>query len=466
MARLTPLHLIPALIAAASHAGEITIEKRPFILESAFSAIALPSDGVVLLKIQSQTPSEFKILDILPHGSQVTKGETLVRLDPEKIAQKIDDTRRALSSATLGVEQAEQHLANLQETAPHKLAALRHAAEIAAEEDAYFTQTQRKASEETAGQALKRGEQMLANQREELKQLTQMYQDDDITEDTEEIILVRQENAVAAAEFALRMELLDHKRTLAVILPREAQRLENAKRDTSIALEKAESEIPRLIEIAKIDLETQKNTKLRTAEILADLEADLSQVEMKAPASGWFYHGVIQQGTWTTGEAIKSLIPHGKPPINQPFASFIPHSAHLALVAFLDEASARSLATEQAGVASPVGREDLEIPVKILKISNIPGSDGKHRVDLEAAWPKDLLPVAGTTTQVRLISYQQDAAIVIPNKALHFEPEGWAVDVKLADGKTERRQVKRGRISSQGVEILSGLENGQVIIDP
>ncbi len=42
MIRLTALHLVPVLIAAASHAGEITIEPRPFTLETSFTATALP----------------------------------------------------------------------------------------------------------------------------------------------------------------------------------------------------------------------------------------------------------------------------------------------------------------------------------------------------------------------------------------------------------------------------------------
>ena len=55
MARLTPLHLIPALIAAASHAGEITVEQRPFSIEKIFTAAALPGSDCVLLKISPKT---------------------------------------------------------------------------------------------------------------------------------------------------------------------------------------------------------------------------------------------------------------------------------------------------------------------------------------------------------------------------------------------------------------------------
>jgi hypothetical protein len=117
-----------------------------------------------------------------------------------------------------------------------------------------------------------------------------------------------------------------------------------------------------------------------------------------------------------------------------------------------------------AAIATLAGREDLEVPAKISNIATAPGPDGAWRIDLTPAWPDGLGPVAGVTAQVRLISYQQAAAIVVPNKALTFTAAGWTVDVKLADGKTEARAVKRGRVSREETEILSGLEIGQVVM--
>ncbi len=466
MARLTPLHLIPALIAAASHAGEVTIEQRPFSIEKSFTAAALPGGDCVLLKLDPKAWAEFKIDRIADHGTKVAKGDVLVRYDSEDIDKKLEDARRALESGTLSLAQAELDSKVLQETAPNKLEAVRRAAEIAKEENTYFTETRRKASEETAAMALKRSEQILANQREELKQLSKMYEADDITEDTEEIILVRQQDAVASAEFALRMEILDHKRTLGVTLPREAKALADNERDTSISLKKAEIEIPRSIELNKLALESLRSANLRAKSDLAELEADRSQFEFKAPADGTFYHGPIENGRWTAGDIVKTLVPQGRPPVNKAYATFVPATAKLGLVCFLDDATARSLTPELTGVATLAGREDVEIPVKLVKLAAAPAPDGTYRTDLSVTWPKDLTPAAGATAQVRLISYQQPAAIVIPNKALDFDAGGWTVEVKLADGKTERRPVKRGRVSQEETEILSGLEVGQVIVVP
>ena len=62
---------------------------------------------------------------------------------------------------------------------------------------------------------------------------------DDLTENTEEIILTRQKNAVQNAEFQLKVAELDYKRTMEVSLPRETVSLANAERDSALALDKA-----------------------------------------------------------------------------------------------------------------------------------------------------------------------------------------------------------------------------------
>lgn len=466
MPRTTPFHIIPALIVAASHAGEVTVEPRPFLIEKSFSASVLPGGDCLILRLDPQRWNDFTLLEIVPHGSIVAKGDILVRFDPEEMDQKIEDARSTLATAALSLEQAARDTSLLEETTAHKLEGIRRAAETAKEENAYFTQTRRKATEDSATQSLKRSQQMLANQREELKQLSKMYEADDITENTEEIILVRQQDAVASAEFALRMEVLDHKRTLEVTLPREAKTLADSERDTAIAFKKAETDLPRAIELSKVALKSLKTAHERAQQNLTDLESDRLQFEFKAPAAGQFYHGPIENGRWTVGDLAKNLVPHGRIPVHAPFATFVPGTAKLDLVAWIDEATSRALAPDMTAVAVLAGREDLEVPVRISKIATAPGPDGTWRVDLTPAWPKELTPVAGVTAQVRLISYQQAAAIVVPNKALVFTASGWTVEVKLADGKTESRAVKRGRVSKEETEILSGLEIGQVVVVP
>jgi multidrug efflux pump subunit AcrA (membrane-fusion protein) len=454
-----------AMAAHAAETTEITIEKRPFVIRHSVSAAAMPGE-VSLLKLNADSWSDFEITRIAPHGTRVSKGDVLVAFDPEGIDKKLHDVRKAAEARGLEIAQTRLDLAHLDTTMPHRMDAMKRAASEAKEENDYFTKTRRKSSEEGADQRLKRAEIYLENEREELRQLEKMYAADDLTEETEEIILKRQKDQVVAAEFELRMQKLSHVRTLEVLLPREAVTLANAERDTALALAKFIEEAPRAITRKKLELQALETADTREKESLAKLEADRKQFEITAPSDGWFYHGVIDNGRWITGELIKPLVPHGNPVPRKPFATFIPASAKLKLVASLKGDAASQLGKDNSGVAWISGREDAEFPVKLTLVNAAPGPDGQFAAEFSAQWPEKLKVAPASSVNISLITYQSPDAIVVPAKTLEFGASGWTVAVKLADGKTERRPVKRGRVFNDECEILSGLEPGQVVVAP
>lgn len=458
-------YIVPALIAASAHAGEVTLEAKPFAVTHKFSATVLP-EAAVPTRLDAEAWAAFKIVDIADHGSQVKKGEPLLTFETEDIDQKIVDIQSAIATGSLELDQAKLDLATLEKTIPEQMARLKRAAEIAAEELAYFKETSRKSAEETAAQSLKRQEQLLASYREELKQLLQMYEADDITEDTEEIILQKQRDSVEYAEFALRMEKLDHQRKLAVSLPREEISLIEKRNDTALQLEKGTKDLPRSLDLKRLEVATLEISLKRQKEALAELEADRKLFEIKAPDDGFFYHGIIENGKWTTGELVKELKPGGDAPVGESFATFFPATTNLVVSAFLNQSDALALAVGSRGVAVLAGREGVSIPVVFTNLDVVPGPDGFYNATLTAEWPESFKPMAGQALEVRMVSYAVEKAIAVPVKAIDFGANGWTVEVKLADGKTERRTVTRGNASGEVVEITAGLEAGQVVIVP
>ena len=472
MLRCFLLSLVSALLAALGHAAEPAVSPKPFSInptafsiQQSFSATALPVT-TTLIRLCPDAWSDFEITHLAAHGSKVAAGDVLVAFDAEDIEHKLTDVSRARALSELNLAQADLDTKTLTESSSLKLEALRRAARNAKDELAYFTDTRRKAAEDNAENALKRAKESLENQQEELRQLTKMYRSGDLTEETEEIILVRQRDAVAHAEFALRMERLEHDRNLKVGLPREAETLAATASETALALAKSEAEIPRQLTIQKIQLEAAKTALARDTENLAHLQADRKLFEIKAPAAGWFYHGCIDEGRWTTGELLKTLVVGGKAPVKRAFATFIPATAKLGLTAFIDEAVARSLAPDLKGHATLGGREELDIPLKLTQLASTPEPDGHYRATFEVTWPTGINISPGNTAEVSLIAYEKTDAIAVPTKALTLTPSGWTAEIKLADGKTERRPVKRGRSNKDTTEILSGLEAGQVILAP
>ena len=426
----------------------------------------MPAGECVYLELVPLEWTDFEITDLATHGSKVAAGDLLARFDTEKVDRWIEDKRAAIAAKEIALSTARRNLKVLEDTASFRLDAWRRAAAIAKEENEYFTTTRRKADEERADHALRRAEWRLDNEKEELEQLAAMYAADDLTEQTEEIILTRQKNSVQSAELALRLEKLDHHRTHKVLLPREAVRLAEAARDSAVQAAKQEKEIPETIEATKLEVAALERGLALEREQLAKVTKDRTLFEFKAPADGWFYHGEIRDGRWTAGELIKTLVVHGKPVLKRPVATFVPAAAGKRLVAHVDEATARSLAADAVGTASFPGIEDAPVETNVESVAAAPGTDGTWRVDLAAAWPEGMSVPVGSQARVRVVAYHKDATLAVPSKALSFGADGWSVEVKQADGKTQRRPVTRGRVNDEHTEILAGLEPGQVIIVP
>jgi multidrug resistance efflux pump len=192
------LPLLAASIATAP-AADTTIEAKPFRIEKSFYATLLPVKPV-LVAIDPEGWADFTIESIVPHGTPVKKGDVLVKFDRESIDKKLEDLRRAVKSRELTLASQDLAFTKLEEETTLKLEAARRAEKIASEELAYFTKTGRKVEEEDTLDNLESTKHRLEAAQEELKQLRMMYDADDLTEQTEEIIQKRQEYAVKSAE--------------------------------------------------------------------------------------------------------------------------------------------------------------------------------------------------------------------------------------------------------------------------
>jgi HlyD family secretion protein len=459
---------------AVSHAAELTVAAKPFRIDRGFTATLLPGEPVSIA-IDPESWADFVIEEILPHGRTVKKGEVLVKFEREGYDQKLEDLRRAVAGRALSLASQELAFSKLEEETTLKLEAARRAAATAADDLVYFTKVGRTTEEEEIADNLEGAKRRLEATQEELKQLKMMYDADDLTEQTEEIILRRQEYAVKSSELSLKHTELATKRALEVSLPRRAVALEAEAKGSAIELEKAEKNLPRGLENERLDLEAARTAAAREKEELAELEKDGALLEIKAAADGVFYYGSLDEGRWSLGEMAKSLVKGGRTPFIRPFASIVPAEANFGLIAHVDESVARSLKAQLKGNLTAAGREDVALSATIQEIAGVPGGDGRYRIDLlpewpekdKLEWPADLDVAAGMSFECRFVVYQEDNAIAVPAKALQAGEGGtWTIHVKMADGKSETRTVSRGRANGELVEIASGLEGGQVVIIP
>jgi multidrug efflux pump subunit AcrA (membrane-fusion protein) len=461
-------------LASTVSAGEVTVTAKPFRIERSFSATLLPTKAVPVA-VDPLTWNDFEIQEIKPHGAAVKKGEVLVKFDREAIDRKLVDQRRSVEAQTLTLATRELAFAKLDEETKLKLEAAQRTARIAAEDLENFTKVDYKSAQDQAKEGLESAQQHLDGEREELNQLKKMYQADDVVEETEEIVLKRQQFAVKAAELHYHLAELATKHTLEVVLPRQLETFQTADRNAKIALEKASQDLPRGLQAGKLDLDGAKTALDREKADLAKLESDAKLMSFVAPADGIFYYGGMEDGRWVPAEVTKVLVKGGKVLPVKPFATLVTAQPALDLEAAVDEGTARTLTKGLKGNATLNGREDLSFTATVKSAASVPGADGRYRIQIDTEWeghkpgefPPDLEVAAGMNMECNFLIRQSDAALVLPVKALRAGPDGsWTVEVKLADGKTEARPVKRGRSSGGVVEITAGIDPGQVVTIP
>lgn len=460
----SPLYLLA--LAGTLSAAELTVQPAPFQATESFPATVWP-ENTAPLKLDAKVWREFEIVKIAAHGTPLNAGDVIATFERKDFTRKLEDTKRAAESARLAAAQAALEQDALKQSSALQLDGVRRADRNAAEALEYFQKVKRKAAEEGATEKLKRVQFALEGEQEELAQLLKMYEADDVTEETEEIILKRQRHSVASAEFALRMTQLETDRTIKVELPREEEQLTSAAKQAKLTREKTEQESERKIAQKQLELDAANAANERAKADLTELEGDAKWFELKAPVAGGLFYGTLEDGRWSgAAEAAKGIFPGARIAADRVFAGIAPTAGNRSLVAYVDAKNTRALANGTNGRATLGGREELDIPVKVAAIAALPAIDGRHRIDLQTQWPDKQLIAPLATLDVKLFTYAKADALSVPNNALYNTATGWEVEVKLADGKTGRRPVQIGRLNGQRTEIVSGLEAGQVVIYP
>ena len=463
------LLVILAFALPAAYAGEFKVEKKPFKSTVEFEGSFLSAEAHVI-QIDPKVWADFTIKELVAQGGVVKKGDPIVVLDTEGIERQLADDADATMARKTALKGSELELANLEQTTPWRLEAAELGYNRARDDHQYFVEVRRPLEEETAKRSLQSSERYLESATEELKQLLKMYKEDDLTEETEEIILKRQRYSVESAEFRLKSAKLSTKRALEVTIPRSAVDQEQALKDAEVAWKTARESLPAALQQKRLDVKKLQVADKRADANSVDLKADRAQMDVLAPADGIIYHGEMLNGRWNPTAAAKFMKVGGKIPPRVALASLIPAGAKLHLDAFVDEAAAAKLKGGQKGYVAPISSPRSRLSVELAKVATHPGVDGKYHIQLvlpAEGSPEGLNLVPGMKGKGKITTGDQGDRIAVPVKALQEEHDGtYTVSVKNAEGEASAVPVTVGVESNGMIVVLSGLQEGQIVITP
>lgn len=207
-------------------------------------------------------------------GTLIKQGESVIKVDLEALNEAIDEQDRALAATRL--ELAKLQLAQSQSAVAEQRKLVKAQTKVKrAEEDLTdYTNKFLPQQEKENKAAVWKSENNLIYQKENLRQLERMYKEDQITEESEEIILLRTRNEVQAAEDALEGIRIVSAWTADRKFPRETE-------DKKVALEDAQIELNNLVAAQALDTQ-DKDLALKNATVkLAKAEKALSKAKEK-----------------------------------------------------------------------------------------------------------------------------------------------------------------------------------------
>ncbi len=248
------------------------------------------------LKVTGEQNKSWVIKKIVPHGTLVEANQVVVWLKTDAIDKQIRDSEIEFKLADLAMDEANFKHDQFLAAQEMDRAAAERAIEKAKLDYANYLKVDKDYQLKSANFNLKFSEYALDNVQEELDQLEKMYRRDELTEESEEIVLKRAQRDVESALFRLEGTREQHRRTIEESLPRneveQAERIRRAEMAFAAALLDLKlSHVRREMDLKKqqIKFDEQKQN-------LEKLKAERKKMIMKSPVAGYAIHGALTRG--------------------------------------------------------------------------------------------------------------------------------------------------------------------------
>lgn len=414
--------------------------------------------------------TSLKVETVLPHGSKVNEGDPLLVLATEDIDKELDSLKRSVEAQTLAVRLAQDELRFLKESTAMDLQQAELSARIAAEELEYYENVREERSLKGADLALRMAKFRLEYAQEELDQLRQMYEADDLTEPTEEIILKRTARDVEMAQHSLEEAELRHERQTQVLFPREKRSLVDTQARAALSQAKSAVALPLQFRKKEIEFEQLEKDFADKKDRLQRLQQDRQLMTVYAPRGGLLYYGAATRGKWgDLPMREKQLTPGASVAPHQVLMTIV-NPAALEVVLGLSESQLALVSPGQPVVIRPEAVRNLQLRGEVVEVKPVVQSDGKY----PALVKLDTLPsrtslTPGMSGKVTILAYRNESAVMIPESALfrddfseRSDPYVWLAAEEGAEPK--KKYVRVGHTKDKKVEILEGLSVGDEIL--
>lgn len=414
------------------------------------------------IQYQAKVLKELKIKKVVAHGQLVRRGDVLIEPDTEKLKDDLAQRKLAVVLGKVELKLAELKLAQAEQTQPRQLEKARIAMERAAADLKRFLSSGKALARAAAEESLQTAKDRVTYAREELKQLMKMYKADDLTEETEEIILQRTKDDLRRAEQMLLQTAEKSHFQLEQGIARQEVDTRHAAEDAELALRHMKQTAELTLEEKRLAVQQKRITQGKAERDLKDAQADLAAQTIKAPRDGVVYYGDFDQhGRWKGAGNLAAMKPGTTLAADQVVMTVFSDKP-MGVAVTIPEKHLHRVTKKPAVQVIPTAYPRRRLPGELDTFSAKPEADGTFTGSITLTADADLL-LPGMTGKVELVVHRAKSAMAVPDQAVRYGDPGWYVRVQTDSG-AKRRTVELGPTLDGRTVITQGLKAGEVIL--
>ncbi|TWU41714.1 HlyD family efflux transporter periplasmic adaptor subunit [Novipirellula artificiosorum] len=328
----------------------------------------------VELSADSEQVDSLVIKKIVPHGTRIQPKAAVVWFETEAVDERILKAETDLSLAKLSLSESEFAFEQFGKQQDLDREAAQRTRREAKQDFDNFVAIDRQQQIESAEYQLKNAKASLEYVQEELHQLEKMYKEDELTEESEEIVLKRARRAVENAQYSLKLTETRTRRSLEQTIPslqaKEEAKLEKAELDYAKTVQNLKDARQR----RKIEQDQKKRDFEKQQADLVELREERRRFVITSPIEGIVYHGKLTRGRLS--DKPSTLDTGSKATAEQVLATVV-DPKRLRIRAELTETQLASLKAGIKGTATPVAFPGTELAVTIKSIESVPLASNK-----------------------------------------------------------------------------------------
>jgi len=413
--------------------------------------------------LKNEVEGRTSILTLIPEGTRVKKGDLLVELDSSKLLDKKIDQEIRVQNTEASYISGQENLAVVENQSQSDIDLAELTFDFAKQDLAQYLEGEYPKKIKKAQAQITLAEEELSRAKEKLSWSKKLFGEKYISQTELQVDELSKMKRALDLELAQSdLDLLEN-----YTYQRELKQLQSDVKQAEMALERTRRKATADVKQAEANLKAKESEYNRQADKLKKIEEQIVKTKIYAPAEGLvIYATSAQRGFWRNSEPLDE----GQDVRERQELIYLPIGTSVKAEVDIHESSLKKVRVELPTIITVDALPRKSFIGKVVHIAPLP--------DAQSVWMNPELKVynteiyldgndgdlrTGMSCKAEIIIEQYDDAIYVPIQAV-LRVKGETTVFVLTGGDYEPRKVVIGLDNNRMVRIVSGLDEGEVVL--